>query len=122
MARYFCLNFSPNMLPFGALSIRKTRLTTEQAKKLLNGEMVYCVSPLYKPTLSALEKKHGIEIPVSRGPRRIKMAAGDSMIILQVGNLPHLERRDEYTDDEVTGAEFTFIQINLVSSRPVQKS
>ncbi len=65
--------------------------------------------------------KHGIQIPVSKGPRYIRMVAGDSMIILQVKNLPRLEGRVEYTEDEIAEAKFTFIQINLVSSRPIQK-
>jgi len=83
---FLALNFPVEMLPEGRILMVKEGLSIEKVRELIEAEKVIsCISPHDRDTLSKLQERYGIGIPISddRLPPQIVMEDGDSIIVLQ---------------------------------------
>lgn len=110
MTIYFGFAFSASMLPAGNVDMTKKDLTIDQVKALIP-EMEMCLNPSHVATVNAARDKYGLDFEIPERPARVSLAAGDSVVVMQVSGLPRLTDRREYTDEEIVGAQFRFLKI-----------
>ncbi len=110
--RIFGFAFSASMLPSGTVSMTKTDLTVDEVRAELSSYEL-CLNPSHKATIDAARTRFGLQIAIPEKPANITLAAGDSVIVMQVIGLPRLTDRREYSPEEIASASFTFVEIRL---------
>jgi len=108
---YVGLAFSASMLPPGHVRMVKDDLSIDEVRKVIEAGAISCANPAHRATLNALRAKYGIEISIPDRPPRVALERGDSIVVLQVGGLPRLVDRHEYTPEEIESATFSFMEI-----------
>lgn len=71
-------------------------------------ELVSCCNPSHVATIDAMRQRYGLQVAIPETPPRVKLADGDSIIVMGVRGLPRLTDRHEYTTDEIAAATFSF--------------
>lgn len=90
------------------------QLAPEQAVQAIesakaDGSLAICLNPSHQATIQAMESRYGIEVPIPETAPLVKLAAGDSLIVMGVRGLPRLDAtRHEYTEEEIAKAAFQF--------------
>lgn len=109
---YIGLAFSAQML--GGLSeadIHYKKVDADYVKSVMTGTYTSCCNPFHKASLSALKKRHGIDVPVDEKPPKVSLQKGDTLIVMQITGLPRETR--EFTDEEVAQATFGFCEFKI---------
>ena len=92
----------------GNLDLHREELTVDEAKALIAEGVVPCLNPSHKASIDAMTVKFGIEVEIPATPPQVKLAVGDSIIVMGVRGLPRLTDRHEYSAEEVASATFNF--------------
>lgn len=108
---YLGLAFSASMLPKETIEMVKKDLTIDEVFEAIRAGVEVCFNPSHQSTIDALREKHGIEVAIPETPPKVSLQSGDSIIVLQVGGLPRLTDRHEYTAEEIEAATFSFMKI-----------
>lgn len=114
MKSYFGFAIADSMFP-AECRISKRQLTVEMVKIGIANGAIPCLNPSHTATIAAMRERFGIVVTIPEKAPLVNLQAGDSVIVLSVRGLPRLEGRHEYTQEEVTGATFSFSEY-LVSA------
>ena len=122
MNRYFGAKLAGSMFPTGRLSLKKEDLTPAEAREFAGSEgVIFSFGSHYRATLQAVELIHQIEIPTQEEPPKFVLRAGDSLVLLQVSNLPPLEGTfSAYTREQALRAQFRFTKFTLLDVHPLE--
>jgi len=104
MAKYFNTTLGSSMLPDGMIEI-VTIAEDVAANYLLDPEVVNAANPSHANTLDAMSRRLGVDVRSAKGGR-VSLEAGDSCLIVEIGNIPRETR--EFTDEEVAKATLMF--------------
>jgi hypothetical protein len=104
---YFGFALADSMFA-GDCVIRRRMLSADEAKALVDKGVESCLNPSHQPTIDAMRKKYGIDVPIPQAPPRVSLSPGDSVIVMGVRGLPRLTDRHEYSAAEIEKAEFVF--------------
>jgi len=107
---YFGFAIADSMFPHNC-NINKRMATSEEVRIVimdLKEEFVPCLNPSHKATIGAMKSRFNINVPIPDSPPRVSLSKGDSIYVMAVRGLPRLTDRHEYTDEEVTKADFVF--------------
>jgi len=105
---YFGFGIAPSMFPNNCV-IRRWPLSLEMLKDVLRvKEVTSCLNPSHVATIAAMREKFGLEVPIPEKAPVVSLQKGDTIIVMGVSGLPHLEGRHEYTTEEIAKAEFAF--------------
>ena len=110
--RFFGFAFSASMLPEGTVRMTKRDITVEQVRERLPS-MRLCLNPSHAATITAARNRFHLPIEIPPSPARISLQVGDSVVVMQVGGLPRLTDRREYTKEEIDSASFSFVEITI---------
>ena len=93
---YFGFAISDSMFS-GDVTIFRKEISVEEVKGFVdNGGIVPCLNPSHVATISAMQKKYGILIPIPEKPPQVSLKEGDSLIVMGVRGLGRLTDRHEY--------------------------
>lgn len=89
------------------------QVSPEEAREIIKqsterGQLESCLNPSHSPTIHAMRSRYGIDVPVPEKAPFAKLQAGDSLVVMGVRDLPRLEGRHEYTEEEIASATFSF--------------
>lgn len=113
MTTFFGFALADSMFQGDALIQRRT-LTIEEVMALIEAGVEPCLNPSHAATISAMEGRFGIHVPIPTTPPRVILAVGDSVVVMGVRGLPRLTDRHGYTEEEVASATFSFSQYTVV--------
>jgi hypothetical protein len=115
--KYFAPKMASSMLPSGLLSLKKKDLTPAEVREFIEeGNVTFSFGRHYSPTLNAINMLFEIDIPTQDDPPKFVLKPGDSLVVLQVGNLSPLpDWENEYTREQALNASFRFTMCELVS-------
>lgn len=106
--KFFNTTLGISMLPDGEFTV--ITLTDGEATKYLAGDIENVANPTHANSLQAISQKLGVNVLVAKGGR-VFLGAGDECLIAQVTGIPRETR--EYSDEEITKAEFVFRLIKV---------
>ena len=106
-SRFFGFALADSMFS-GDVTIRRRSLTAGEAVEMVQQGVVPCLNPSHEATISAMEARFGIIVPIPATPPRVELGAGDSVLVMGVRGLPRLTDRHEYSEEEVASATFSF--------------
>ena len=94
-------------ISFKQLDAESATKAIESAKA--DGSLAICLNPSHQATITAMGHRYGIEVPIPEVAPQVKLAAGDSLMVMGVRGLPRLDAtRHEYTEEEIAKATFQF--------------
>jgi len=106
---YVGLAIADSMFP-EECTVDRLSETPEIVQALVKSQFVNLCNPSHKATLTALRRRHGIDLyeTLPERPPVVKLQPDDYVIVISVRGLPRLTDRHEYTDEEVAQATFSF--------------
>lgn len=112
---FFGFGIADNMFGSFEGAIQRTLLTVDAAKEILSQDgLNVCLNPSHALTINAMNQRFGIYLPIPEKAPLASLATGDTLIVMGVRGLPRLEGRHEYTEEEISGAVFSFSSYTLV--------
>ena len=118
MNNYFGFAISGSMFKEDC-NLQVIHLEEDRAKQYIEnsketGSLKVCLNPSHAATISAMQKKYGIEVEIPEVAPRCELQPGDNLLVLQVSGLPRLDAtRHEYTEEEIESAQFSFISFSV---------
>lgn len=111
---YFGFAVADSMFP-AECSIRKTSASAAVVGRLAEeGHLGICLNPSHAATISAMENRFGIRVPIPEKPPQVSLKAGDSLYVMGVRGLPRLTDRHEYSTEEIGNATFSFSRYEVL--------
>lgn len=104
---YIGLAVADGMFP-EACSVSRRPVSVEDVRVSVAAGIVSCCNPSHKTTLDALASKFGIVVPVPEKAPFVKLASGDSVIVMSARFSRRLAEGETWTADDVAKAEFRF--------------
>jgi hypothetical protein len=98
----------------GDCKIDRMALTPEEAVEMIGQGVVPCLNPSHEATIQAMTSRFGIEVEIPATPPQVKLATGDTLLVMGVRGLPRLTDRHEYNTEEIAGATFSFSTYTVV--------
>lgn len=107
MTTFFGFAMSDSMFQ-GNVRVARTVLSSNQAKEIIAGGVSPCLNKSHAATIAAMKDRFGIQCEIPPKPPSVLLTRGDKLLVLQVGGLPRLTDRHEYTAEEIEKASFAF--------------
>ena len=113
MTTYFGFALAAGMFDGGG-SVAFRQVEVDEAKRLVesttvDGSLQSCCNPSHVPTIDAMRSRFGIDVSIPEKAPFAKLGVGDQLIVMGVRGLPRLQDgRQEYTEEEIASATFTF--------------
>jgi hypothetical protein len=111
MSKYFGFSFAGAMMADQAI-VKKEKSSSEEIRELA-GELIPILNPSHQATVDAMKSRFGINVTIPDRAPRVTLAKGDTCFVMQV-NLPRLEGRHEYTEQEIANANFAFSKYTVI--------
>ena len=105
---FFGFALADSMFQGNCEIVRKTLSAEEVAEMAKEGRLTPCLNPSHQATITAMQKRFGIQVNIPETPPRVALGEGDSVVVMGVRGLPRLTDRHEYTEEEIEGATFSF--------------
>ena len=96
----------------GDCKINRKVVDAKEVKSLESG-LIPCLHRGQEALMEALRRRYDIDITVPDAPIRVNLKSGDSIIIMHAYGLPQLIGRCEYTNKEISSADFTFAMYTI---------
>ncbi|MBU0595551.1 YddF family protein [Candidatus Bipolaricaulota bacterium] len=107
MSVFFGFGIAPSMFP-ESCEIARRPLAVDEVRELVAEGIVPCLNPSHTATIAVMRARFGLDVAIPERAPSVRLAHGDSVIVLGVSGLPRLEGRHEYTAEEIEGARFSF--------------
>lgn len=104
---YFGFALADSMFA-GDCKIERKQFTQEEAVEMIKQGVVPCLNPSHEATINAMKARYGINVEIPATPPQVKLAVGDTLLVMGVRGLPRLTDRHEYSAEEIAGATFSF--------------
>jgi hypothetical protein len=112
--KYFGFALADSMFS-GTCWISRRHLSIKEAQDYLRSdEVISCCNPSHTATIDAMRKRFGIGIEIPETPpQRAQLTYGDSIVVMGVRGLPRLTERHEYSEAEISSADFAFHEYSV---------
>jgi len=108
MTIYISLAFADSMVAPDA-QLKRTPLSVEQVREILSNEKIVSgLNPSHVSTISSLESKHKIIVPVPEKAPMIKLGVGDKLIIMSARFPRRLNEGETWSQEDVDKTIFAF--------------
>lgn len=108
--KFFGFAIADSMFP-SECKVTRTSLSIGQFVEHLKGGVVSCCNGSHEATVTALNtllKEHEVSVEIPAAPPQVKLAVGDSVIVMSVRGLPRLTDNRHFTEEEISSATFVF--------------
>ena len=103
---YFGFGLADGMFPSACVIAR--REMDPRTEQMAIESATPCLNPSHAETIRAARERYGLDLTIPARAPIVRLAVGDSLIVMGVSGLPRLEGRHEYTHDEIEAAQFRF--------------
>ena len=109
MTTFFGFAIADSMFPADC-TVTRTPLTLPEFVSALSAGVTSCCNGSHAATVAALNSilPQGVTVTIPDVPPVVKLAHGDTIIVMSVRGLPRLTDNRHYTQDEIAGATFVF--------------
>jgi hypothetical protein len=107
MSTYFGFALADSMFA-SSCTISRRVLSVDEARSVISDGVEPCLNPSHSATIAAMRARYGIDVRIPDRPPSVSLASGDRLLVMGVRGLPRLTDRHEYTEEEITGASFSF--------------